>query len=119
MQTSWLEYEKALASLSEALNLPKTSITRDASIQRFEFCIELAWKTSKKILGLSASAPKIVIRDMAQNGLISDPEEWFVFLEARNLSSHTYKEELAEQVYKTAKIFLPKALDLLKKMKNI
>lgn len=51
MAVSIKEYSKALLSLEEALSLPKNDIVRDATIQRFEFCIELAWKTSKKVMG--------------------------------------------------------------------
>lgn len=119
MQPSYTEFEKALKALDEALREPKNSIVRDASIQRFEFCVDLAWKTAKKMLGTSSSAPKLVIREMADNGLIDQPEEWFAFLEARNLSSHTYKEALAEKVYAVAKDFLPNGQSLLKKLKAL
>lgn len=119
MQPSYAEFEKALKALREALAEQKTSIVRDASIQRFEFCVELAWKASKKMLGTSTSAPKIVIREMAQAGLIQDPQVWFDFLEARNLSSHTYKEEMAEKVYAVAKAFLPQGQALLIKLKAL
>ena len=37
---------------------------------------------------------------MAQSGLITDPNRWFSFIEAKNKSSHTYDEEIAEKVYK-------------------
>ncbi|MCX6132092.1 MAG: HI0074 family nucleotidyltransferase substrate-binding subunit, partial [Proteobacteria bacterium] len=91
-------------------------VVRDATILRFEFCVELAWKSAKKILGTSSSAPKTVIREMAQNSLIEDVEFWLEAIDQRNLSSHTYKEDLAEQVYHFARVFLPKAQDLLKRM---
>ncbi|MEZ4743659.1 MAG: nucleotidyltransferase substrate binding protein [Bdellovibrionota bacterium] len=48
MAVSLEQYEKALDSLAKALQEDKNDIVRDASIQRFEFCIELAWKTAKK-----------------------------------------------------------------------
>ncbi len=32
-------------------------------------------------------------------GLIDDPELWFKFIEKRNLTVHTYKEEVAIEVY--------------------
>ena len=118
MPVSLQEFEKALKALQEALTEPKTSIVRDATIQRFEFCVELAWKTSKKLLGTMSTSPKPLIREMAQAGLIEDPEEWFGYLEARNLSVHTYKEELAEKVYGITKVFLPSAQDLLSKMRT-
>lgn len=116
---SLLEFEKALIALEKALQSPKTDLTRDATIQRFEFCIELAWKTSKKKLGTATTAPRVIIREMSQQGLIASPEKWFSYLEARNLSSHTYREDLAEQVYQVAKEFLPEAQALLSKLKKI
>jgi hypothetical protein len=42
------ELEKAKNALGAALAAPYSDITRDASIQRFEFCMELAWKVLKK-----------------------------------------------------------------------
>lgn len=106
MAVSVQEYKKALISFEEALsalkkpNLNETErkLFRDAGIQRFEFCVELAWKISKKQMGTNSSAPKEVIREMAQAGLIDDPEVWFGFLEARNLSSHSYDEEVAKKI---------------------
>lgn len=117
VDTSLSEFEKALASLERALLETKTDITRDATIQRFEFCVELAWKTAKRTMGTGSTAPRVVIREMAMQGLIQDPENWFAFLEARNMSSHTYKEELAEKVYQVAKDFLPHGKALIKKLK--
>lgn len=75
---------------------------QDACIQRFEFCIELAWKVSIKKLGLDTKAPNPAIRDMAQNKLIEDTDTWFEFLAARNKTSHTYDESIAKEVYATA-----------------
>jgi Nucleotidyltransferase substrate binding protein like len=72
MAVSTEEYSKVLLSLEEALVLPKTDIVRDATIQRFEFCVELAWKTAKKVMGTQTSAPKQVLREMAQNGFIEN-----------------------------------------------
>ena len=40
----------ALSRLKEALNLPKSDIVRDSAIQRFEFTMDLAWKTVKTFL---------------------------------------------------------------------
>ena len=107
MSTTVRELEKAIQSLEEALTYPPTSMNRDASIQRFEYTIELAWKTAKKIMGTSNSSPKEVIREMGRVALIEDVELWLDALNDRNLSSHTYKEEMAEAVYETAQAFAP------------
>lgn len=117
MTISLEEYIKALDSLEYALKLDKDDVVRDASIQRFEFCVELAWKSAKKVMGTSSSAPKQVIREMAQNSLIIDVEFWLSAIDHRNLSSHTYNENLAEQVYSFAQSFLPEAKQLLEKLK--
>lgn len=101
------ELVKALASLEDAIEACKLSdpnskqykLARDGAIQRFEFCVELSWKVAAKFLGTAASSPKLVLREMLQNGLITDIQQWFDFIEARNKSSHTYDEEIAKEVY--------------------
>jgi nucleotidyltransferase substrate binding protein (TIGR01987 family) len=117
MAVSIEEYTKALLSLEEALSLPKNDIVRDATIQRFEFCVELAWKTAKKVMGTQTSAPKQVLREMAQNGFIENVELWFHFLENLNLSSHTYDQVLAEKVFASAQKFVPEGKKIEEKLK--
>jgi nucleotidyltransferase substrate binding protein (TIGR01987 family) len=101
------------------LSLPKDDVTRDASIQRFEFCVELAWKSAKKLMGTSATAPKQVVREMAQAGLIDDVEFWLKAIDQRNLSSHTYNEKLAEEIFSFAKSFLAAAQSLVAKLNEL
>lgn len=113
MSVTTLEYKKAVTRLEEALLQEKNDFLRDSVIQRFEFCVELAWKTAKRIMGTSTSAPKDVIREMAQSGYIANVELWLQSIDMRNLSSHTYKEDLAEKVYDFAKSFLPEFKQLL------
>lgn len=123
MAVSADEYKKALLALQEALDLfnkakidePAKKAFRDAAIQRFEYCVELAWKLAKKSMGSSSTAPRMIIREMAQNKLIDDPTIWFSFLEARNKTSHTYDEKVAEEVFIEIVKFLPEAKLLQKK----
>jgi nucleotidyltransferase substrate binding protein (TIGR01987 family) len=68
-------------------------------------------------MGTASSVPRTVLREMLRQGLIENIESWFSYLEARNLSSHTYKEALAEQVYKVAGTFLSDGNTLLGKLK--
>lgn len=118
MPASTKEFEKAVARLEEALLQPKDEFIRDSVIQRFEFSVELAWKTAKKMMGTATSAPKDVVREMAQNGYVDDVKIWLEAIDMRNLSSHTYKEELAEKVYGFAKSFLPLLKNLVTKLSS-
>ncbi len=118
MAVSIQEFEKALQALENTLVLPETDIIRDATIKRFEFCVELSWKTAKKIMGSASTSPKQVIREMAQNGFITDVELWLRSIDERNNSVHTYNESLANQVYQFARTFLPHAQVLLSKFKQ-
>lgn len=106
MSANITEYKKALKALKEAINMDKNDIVRDATIWRFGFCIELAWKCSKKVMGTNSSSPKSVIREMAQDSLIDDPKKWLKAIDYRNLSTHTYNEEIAEEVYSFIEGFL-------------
>ncbi|MCM2283070.1 MAG: nucleotidyltransferase substrate binding protein, partial [Bdellovibrionaceae bacterium] len=71
-----------------------------------------------KVLGSSSTTARPVIREMAQNALIQNPELWFEFIDARNKSSHTYKESLAQEVYLTAEKFLAEGRKLLAELKT-
>jgi len=109
------EFYKALISLDEALQLyrkaktasPEQAAFRDASIQRFEYCIELSWKLSVKVLGSNTAAAKPAIREMARNNLISDPNQWIDFIDARNETSHSYDDAVAKKVFAAIEAFLP------------
>jgi nucleotidyltransferase substrate binding protein (TIGR01987 family) len=97
------DLKKAAARFEQARRLPVSEINRDATIKRFEFCFELAWKLMQAILqanGVEAYGPKGAIREAAKLGLIDNPEIWLEFLQARNLTTHTYGENLAEKIYK-------------------
>lgn len=97
-------------SLERALGQDKNEFTRDATIQRFEYTIELTWKTLKRYLEttqqLEIHNPKDLFREAGKQGMISSVEEWFGFLKARNLTSHTYNEINADEVYEAAKQFV-------------
>lgn len=111
------EFEKAVTKLREALAQPKTEFIRDSVIQRFEFSIELARKTAKKIMGSSTAAPKDVIREMAQSGYIQNVDLWLEAIDMRNLTSHTYKEDLAEKVFAFVVLFQPELQMLVQHLK--
>jgi len=101
------EFIRVIDRLDEAVRQPKSDFLRDSVIQRFEFSVELAWKSARRAMGVTTTAPKDVVREMAQSGYIDDVAIWLKAIDMRNLSSHTYKEDLAEQVYAFACAFVP------------
>jgi nucleotidyltransferase substrate binding protein (TIGR01987 family) len=105
------ELKKALGRLKEALAIQRSDIVRDSVIQRFEFTVELSWKVLQRYLKSSGVGElltlKNVFREAAKHGMVKDPEAWIRFVDALNLSSHTYKESLAEEVYAIALLLPP------------
>lgn len=113
-------FQKALLRLKEMAKRPKEEATRDSVIQRFEFCFELAWKLLHAILqdkNLEAYGPKDTIRVSASANLLDDSPKWFEFLAARNLATHTYNEDMSEEVYEKAKEFIPEGEKLIETLK--
>jgi nucleotidyltransferase substrate binding protein (TIGR01987 family) len=97
-------FRQALKRLREALARPEDDFIRDACIQRFEFTYEAAWKAMKLWLeakDIDVRNAKDALRESLAQGLIQDPNAWSSLHEARNLTSHTYRAELAKQVYAT------------------
>ena len=93
----------------------------DATIQRFEFCFELAWKLMKAVLeyeGIEVNSPRSCIRGGWKQGLISNAEAWLEMMEKRNLSSHTYDENVAREIYHDVKQRYVVLLEALDQMMN-
>lgn len=98
------DYHRALERLQSALTKEPDAddMYLDATIQRFEFCFELAWKLMKICLdyeGIEANSPRSSIREGWKQGMIMDAEAWMDMQEKRNLSAHTYNESTALEVY--------------------
>lgn len=104
MKEKYDDYCRACDKLQSALTKDITAddLYLDGIIQRFEFCFELSWKLMKAYLsfeGIEANSPRSSIRESFKIGLIVEAEEWLDMLEKRNLSSHTYEEETAKEIY--------------------
>jgi nucleotidyltransferase substrate binding protein (TIGR01987 family) len=112
-------YRRALSRFEEALSEPDSALIRDACIQRFEFCFELAWKSIQQLLrlqGQDCSSPKGCLRQAFKQGWIENEEGWVAILADRNLTSHTYDEALAKAVYNRLKAYLPMFEGLLQRL---
>ncbi len=122
--------EKALFSLEQAITRsqrePADREVRDSVIQRFEYSYELSWKMLKRQLEIDSPSPvsidamsfKEMIREAAERGLVDNPTAWFEYRHQRNLTSHTYNEAKAQQVYETAVMFIQDAKNLLHHLKQ-
>lgn len=94
---------------------------KDGVIQRFSFCSELAWKTTREYLldqgFVDINSPKSVMCYAYESGLISNESAWISLLKARNLTSHVYDEETVNIVFEQIRAnFLPLFRDLEKKL---
>ena len=105
IQEAFEKTGKALAAFKVMLGKPmdKDRGNIDASIQRFEFSIELFWKLLKRILesrGQDVRYPKDVLQEAYAGNLIDHETVWLTMLEDRNITSHAYNQELADAIYK-------------------
>jgi nucleotidyltransferase substrate binding protein (TIGR01987 family) len=101
-------YRQALSRLTAAVELagerPLSDLEQQGLIQGFEFTHELGWNVLKDYLeeqgfvGIIGS--KGATREAFKNGLITDGEAWMDMIKARNLTSHTYKVEVADEIAK-------------------
>jgi nucleotidyltransferase substrate binding protein (TIGR01987 family) len=87
-------FERDLASLS--------ALEQEGTIQRFEFALELAWKTLKDYLEHEGRAihpitPRMVIKAAFAAQIIADGQVWIDMLDHRNLLSHTYDSRIFAQ----------------------
>jgi len=102
---------RALERLREALQEPEVnSLVVDGTIQRFEFVIELYWKTLKHFLaaeGILTNTPRESLQRAYQAQWLSDETAWLEMLRDRNESSHTYDEATARRIYANIKRNFP------------
>ena len=109
------QFERAVGKFSDVLEQEKNEYMRDSAIQRFEFTFELAWKTLKAFLelqGITVYSPRDSFKGAFQLGLLDEETTWLEMIELRNLTTHTYNESTAEEIYDA----LPRILVLYKKL---
>ena len=100
-------YEASLRELRSAIaKTAYTNLERAGLIQLFEISFELAWKTLKDMLsyeGYDVNSPKSALKQAYASGIITEGELWIRALDGRNLFSHTYDNELAEEAVELIK----------------
>lgn len=110
-------FEKAYNLLNQYIDKPiETELERAGIIQFFEISFELSWKVMKDYLEAQefiVSSPRESIKQAFQIGLIEDGHIWIDALSDRNLTVHTYDEELAKKmVGDVVKVYFPKLQQL-------
>lgn len=97
---------RALQTLTEAAELahqrPLTKLEQQGLIQGFEFTHELAWNVLKDYLDaqgyVDLVGSKNATRQAFKDALIQDGDAWMDMIKARNLTSHTYKIDIASSI---------------------
>jgi nucleotidyltransferase substrate binding protein (TIGR01987 family) len=93
-------------------------LEKEGLIQRFEFTLELAWKTLKDYLEYSGvvvepATPRNVVKEAFAARILPDGQVWIDMLDHRNLLSHTYDEKTScEAVEALSDRYLPAMLAL-------
>jgi nucleotidyltransferase substrate binding protein (TIGR01987 family) len=103
----WLQrfsnYRKALSQLEKFVIKGNLSeLEEQGLIKAFEYTYELAWNTLKDYLQYQGitdiTGSRDVIREAFKADLIIKGEKWMQMLQSRNLTSHSYNEDTADEI---------------------
>jgi nucleotidyltransferase substrate binding protein (TIGR01987 family) len=111
-------FEKALNKLIEAVNYVKTDIDfnensisdivldeiiKEGLIQRFEYTHELAWNLMKDYAEFQGNSDVGGSRDATREAfkikLFDNGHVWMDMIKSKNITSHTYNEDVANEIY--------------------
>ena len=96
-------FEKSLRYLEHTIQIPNPDFTQKAGlIQFFEISFELSWNLLNDYLNEQGFSdlrfPRDTIKKAFEMETIIDGHTWLEALSNRNLTSHTYDEEMADNV---------------------
>lgn len=125
-------YRKALAKLTQAVELMSSQISREEAvdellqeglIQRFEYTHELAWKVMKDYAEYQGYTDIRGSRDAIRKALemdLIDDRRWMETIEDRNLTVHNYDNEIATEIYENImQIYHPLFITFGQKMQSL
>ena len=98
-------FEKSLEIDLKKFNDFEADIIKNGQIQKFEYTIELVWKTLKKFFEVKREKifiyPKDVIKACFAENIIDETNYLILIdaVESRNLLSHVYKIEMFDIIY--------------------
>ncbi|MBM3893911.1 DUF86 domain-containing protein [Candidatus Dependentiae bacterium] len=97
--------EKVLDRFESAIDFDEKEIYRDSTIKRFEYCYDLLWKCLKDTLefehGIMLNSPRSVFYETERLGFVTKAglDRLLDMIDDRNLTSHTYNEKAAGEVF--------------------
>ena len=100
-------YRKALARLGEAVTLTEerdlSDLEQQGLIQGFEFTFDLSWKTLQDYLRHhnrpnDIGGPNVIITQALEDGIIKGEEAWKAMKKSRDLTSHSYDGDTADDI---------------------
>ena len=105
-QQRFYNYERALHQLETGVMLADkrelSNLEKQGLIQSFEFTHELAWKVLKDYFlyqgNSNITGSRDAIREAFAQNLIEDGDSWMESIVSRNMTSHTYNEETANEI---------------------
>jgi len=113
------DYHNALSRLEESYKQTVLhqedeafSFYRDSTIQRFEFTLEIAWKSIKTFLleseGIECRSPKSCIRELLATAHLNaeQVQTMLEMVDDRNLATHTYHESLANEIFQSIPTYI-------------
>ncbi len=115
LEQNLANFERALTSLEVNIekikNKPKSDddfdIYRDSTIQRFEYTMELSKKLMSKYIeyiDAEVKGQKLILKKAFEFDLIDD-DIWIKMMDDRNITSHEYSEELAQELLENIYIY--------------
>ena len=124
-------FHRAISSLETALTVYESYLSgtekhpdfiqtlKAGVVQNFEFTYELSWKFMRRWIEVNIGTTVVdgvtrreLFRQAAENRLIIDVSKWMSFHQARNITSHTYDAEKADEVVASALVFKDEAIAL-------
>ncbi|MBU4446834.1 nucleotidyltransferase substrate binding protein [bacterium] len=127
----YIQLETAIKKFEEMLEAYRSKGDRqpleqeaiqDSLIKRFEYTLEVVWKTCKRHLEeegfteATTGSPKSIMRLALEAGLIIDLEGWLSYIDVRQNYSHDYSEDKAERALDIAEAFYDDVIGLYQAM---
>lgn len=102
-QQRFINFNKAFNQFEKFVNtVDLNDLEKQGLIKSFEYTFELGWKTLQDVIkekGYSdIVGPRPVIEQSFKDGYLTNGNGWMRMLKSRNLTSHTYDEQTAEEI---------------------